>query len=179
MVFISKIRNKRKIKLDNFHNNILEIIWDIISDEDYKKLKSIKHHLFFNRYEHLLNVSIISYKLAKLFRADIKTCTLAWALHDYHFTRLKSYTHWIISAQNAQKFWVSEKVLKIIESHMYPSGRKKTGRPKCKNFWIVKFADSFSALYEIVYSLSRLSFKWKDKIKMKKNKLIINRLDIK
>ena len=176
MVLITKIRNKRKNKLEKFHQNMLEIIWDIINDSDFQKLKSIKQHMFFNRYEHLINVSRLSYKIAKFFRADIETCTLAWVLHDYHFTTIKSYMHWIISAQNAQKFWVDDKVLGIIKSHMYPSGIKKMKRSSGKDFWIVKFADSFSALYEIFYSVVHLSFRWKDKIKIKKNKLLIELL---
>lgn len=176
MVFITKIRNKRKDKLKVFHLDILDIIWEIINDEDFQKLKSIKQHVFFNRYEHLLNVSRLSYKIAKFFKADIETCTLAWVLHDYHFTKIKSYKHWIISAQNAEKFWVEDKVLEIIKSHMYPSGMKKMKRSRWKDFWIVKFADSFSALYEIIYSLLHLSFFWKNKIKIKKNKLLIELL---
>ena len=170
---IKKIKAKKKAKLHNFHSELLEIIGHIISDEDFKKLISIKQHIFFNRYEHLINVSKLSYKLGKIFKADLETCVLAWLLHDYHFTYVKSYIHGIMSAENAKKFWVSTEIQEIIKNHMFPSGRKALQRPKSKEFWIVKFCDSFSAIYEIFYSIFKLSFFGKNKIKMKKNQLLL------
>jgi HD superfamily phosphodiesterase len=89
---ITKIKNRKK-HLTELHKNILDIIGEIINDEEFKKLKNHRHHVFFNRYEHLINASVISYKMAKLFKADIRTCTLAGVLHDYHFTKIKSYKH--------------------------------------------------------------------------------------
>ena len=177
MVLISEIKNNKKVKLQKFHANILDIIWWIINDEDFKKLKSHRHHIFFNRYEHLINASIIAYKVAKIFKADIKTCTLAWILHDYHFTRIKSYKHWIIAAENAQKFWVNEKVTEIIKSHMYPFWRSKVPRYKWRDFWVVKSAHFLSMCYEICHSVFFLSFKWKNIIKIKKNRLLLDLLE--
>lgn len=65
-------------KEKHFHiKELLGIIGHIIRDEDFKKLQNHRHHLFFNRYEHLMNAAFFSYQLARLFRADIETCTLA------------------------------------------------------------------------------------------------------
>lgn len=174
MVFVTKYRQKIQKKRKEFNENILAIIWNIIKDEDFNKLKNHKHHLFFNRYEHLINVSRLSYKIAKFFKADIHSCTLAWILHDFHETKFKWYMHWIIAAKNARKFWVNEKVLKIVESHMYPFWRKKVKRHKWIDFWIVKFADFWSMCYEVTYSVIFLSFRWKNRIKMKKNKILLD-----
>lgn len=176
MVLIKKYIRKSSQKKQEFHTNILAIIWDILKDEEFLELKKCRHHLFFNRYEHLLNASRIAYKLAKFFNADIDSCTLAWILHDFHFTRIKSYIHWIMAAENAKKFDINEKVQELIKSHMYPFGRSKVNRFKWLDFWIVKTADFWSMCYELFYSVVFLSFSWKNKIKLKKNRLLIENL---
>jgi hypothetical protein len=56
--------SKKRIQ---FTKDILDIIAPVITDEDFLRLKVIRHHVFFNRYEHLLNVSKMSYKMAKFF----------------------------------------------------------------------------------------------------------------
>lgn len=89
----------------HFHIKELRgIIGHIINDEDFRKLQNHRHHMFFNRYEHLLNASFFAYQLARLFRADLEVCALAGLLHDYHFTTLKSYSHAVIAAKNAARF---------------------------------------------------------------------------
>ncbi|EKE27573.1 MAG: hypothetical protein ACD_3C00191G0004 [uncultured bacterium (gcode 4)] len=174
MVFIKNIRKKSIIKKQEFHENFLSIIGDILKDEDFIALKKHRHHLFFNRYEHLINASRIAYKLSKWFNADIHSCTLAWILHDFHNTRIKWYLHWVLAAENAiKKFNINEKVALLIKSHMYPFGRSKVERFKWIDFWIVKAADFWSMCYEIWYSILFLSFKWKNKIKLQKNRLLI------
>lgn len=65
-------------KHPHFHIRELRgIIGHIINDEDFKKLQAHRHHMFFNRYEHLLNASFFAYQLARLFRADLEVCALA------------------------------------------------------------------------------------------------------
>lgn len=174
---ISEIKHHRKKKLISLHKDILAIIWEIINDEDFKKLKSCRHHMFFNRYEHLINASIIAHKISKLLNADINSCTLAWILHDYHFTKIKWYKHGLMAAENAERFWVDDKVLEIIKCHMYPFWRSKVPRYKWVDFWVVKWADFLSMFYEIWYSILFLSFKWKNKIKLKKNRLLLDLLE--
>lgn len=173
MVLIKKYIQKKELKKQEFNKSILEIIWKILNDEEFLELKKHRHHLFFNRYEHLINAARIAFKLARLFRADIQSCTLAWILHDFHFTRVKSYLHWVMAAENAKKFDINEKVQSLIKSHMYPFGMSKVNRIKWVDFWIVKFADFWSMCYEITYSILFLSFKWKNKIKLKNNRLLI------
>lgn len=164
-------------KHPHFHiKELLGIIRHIIDDTDFKELKKHRQHMFFNRYEHLINVSFFAYQLARLFRADIEVCTLAGLLHDYHFTKIRLHTHALISAENARRFLVSDEVIEIIQSHMYPFGRTKVKRPTGKNFWIVKVADFFAAAFEITYSVLFLSFSHKN-IKLRRNKLLIKLLE--
>ncbi|MDD2487185.1 MAG: HD domain-containing protein [Candidatus Gracilibacteria bacterium] len=177
MVLVTKIRNNRSKKLQELHKDILDIIGGVINDEDFKKLKSHRHHVFFNRYEHLINASIIAHKISKFLKADVHSCTLAGILHDYHFTKFKGYKHGLEAAKNAEKFNVNEKVLEIIKCHMYPFGRSKIPRHKGIDFWVVKSADFLSMCYEIGYSILFLSFKGKNKIKLKKNRLLLDLLE--
>ena len=60
----TKKPSKKRIQ---FTKNILDIIAPVIRDEDFLRLKSIRHHIFFNRYEHLLNVAKMCYKMADFF----------------------------------------------------------------------------------------------------------------
>jgi len=160
-------------KRQEFNDWILAIIWVILKDEEFNSLKRYRHHLFFNRYEHLINTSRLAYKLARIFKADVESCTLAGILHDFHKTKFKWYMHWVISAENAKKFNVSDKVLQIIRSHMFPFGMSKVLRYKWKDFWIVKISDFLSMCYELWYSILFLSFRWKNRIKLKKNSALI------
>ena len=160
-------------KHPHFHIRELRgIIGHIINDEDFRKLQSHRHHMFFNRYEHLLNASFFAYQLARLFRADLEVCALAGLLHDYHFTTLKSYSHAVIAAKNAARFNVSDEVIEIVRSHMYPLGRSKIVRAKGRNFWVVKLADFSAAFFEISYSIIFLQFQH-DKIKLKRTHLLM------
>jgi hypothetical protein len=116
---------------------------------------------------------MIANKLAKLVRADVRTCTLAGILHDYHFTRYHSYQHGLIAAENAKRFTLDSEVLAIIQSHMYPLGRKKMRRACGKNFWVIKAADTLAACLEFFHSFTRLSFRFR-KVKMRKTRTVLS-----
>lgn len=176
MVIIKKYLKWKREKRQEFNDWIFAIIWYILKDEEFIKLKKHRHHLFFNRYEHLINTSRLAYKLSKMFSANVETCTLAWILHDFHNTKIKWYKHWVISAENAKRFNVSEEVLQIIRCHMYPFWRTKVERFKGKDFRIVKTSDFISMFYEISYSILFLSFRWKNKIKLKKNSILLEKI---
>lgn len=172
---MKKIR-KPSQKRVQFTKNILDIIGPIISDGDFKKLKTIRHHIFFNRYEHLLNVAKMCYKLAKFFKADIQVCTLAGLLHDYHHTFIKDHRHAVMACENSKRFNVPAEALSIVKTHMYPLGRKTIGRAKGKNFWIVKFADCVAPIMEILYSILAFKLKYENIIKFKTNQLLLDML---
>lgn len=160
-------------KHPHFHiRELRAIIGHIINDEDFRKLQHHRQHMFFNRYEHLLNASFFAYQLARLFRADLEVCALAGLLHDYHFTRLKSYSHAVIAAKNAERFMVSEEVVEIVRSHMYPLGRSKMERARGRNFWVVKLADFSAAFFEVSYSVLFLQFQHR-RIKLKRTHLLM------
>jgi len=170
---VNKKRSQKRLKKAQ---DILEIFSPIIQDEDFLKMKKIRHHIFFNRYEHSLNVAKMCHSMAKFFGADVKTCTLAWLLHDYHHTFIKDSRHAVLAAKNSERFEVNCSVLNIIKCHMYPLGRKMIQRVQWKNFWIVKFADSIAPLIEIGYSVLSLKLRYDDIIKFKTNQLLLELL---
>jgi putative nucleotidyltransferase with HDIG domain len=133
-----------------FHREkIIGLIQPIITDTHFQGLRTYRQHIFMNRYEHLVHVSVLSYHLARWCGADVRVCVLAGLLHDYHFTTYKSYVHGLIAAENAKRFAVPDEVLHIIRAHMLPSGRRNVRRPKGRNFWVVKSADCIAAWYEV------------------------------
>lgn len=66
------------------YNNWLEIIFPIITDEEFQKRKLFKHHEKQSVYEHSMLVSIISYKLAKKYKLDKTNLVIAGLLHDFY-----------------------------------------------------------------------------------------------
>jgi len=96
-----KKRSEKKLKKAK---DIFGIIGNIIQDDDFIRLKKIRHHVFFNRYEHSLNVAKMCYSMAIFFGADVETCTLAGLLHDYHHTYIKDSRHAVMAAKNAERF---------------------------------------------------------------------------
>ena len=67
--------------LDGEYN---QIVYDILNNEEFKKLKNIEHHGM-TRYDHSLRVSYYSYVLAKKIGLDYVLVSRAGLLHDFFF----------------------------------------------------------------------------------------------
>ena len=146
-----------------------DIISNIVSNEKFKELKKDTHHST-NKYDHLLRVSKLSYRLAKVTKADVESTTRAGILHDFFYGGRKdcqanSYlNHPYTSAQNAKEvFNINENEESIIKTHMFhhtffrslfpfinPSEKVKIkeGKPKSKEAWIVCLSDLIVSAYE-------------------------------
>lgn len=146
-----------------------DIVANIITDDRFKELKKDTHHNT-NKYDHLLRVSKLSYKLAKLTKADVKSTTTAGVLHDYFLGERKdclanSYlNHPYTSANNAKEnFHITDFESDIIKTHMFhhtffrslfpfinPTEKVKIkeGKPKSKEAWIVCLSDLLVSAYE-------------------------------
>ena len=149
--------------------NYYDIVSDIVKNEKFEELKKDIHHST-NKRDHLMRVSKLSYKLAKLTKADITATTRAGILHDFfHGERTlciqNSYlNHPYTSASNAKKeFGISDFEADIIKTHMFhhtlfrslvpfinPNEKVKIkdGKPKSKEAWIVCFSDLVVSAYE-------------------------------
>ena len=146
-----------------------DIVSNIITNEKFKELKNDTHHST-NKYDHLLRVSKLSYKIAKHTKADVEATTRAGVLHDFFFGDRKSsiqnsyLNHPYTSANNAKEiFNISDFESDIIKTHMFhhtffrsivpfinPSEKVKIkeGKPKSKEAWIVCLSDLLVSAYE-------------------------------
>ena len=146
------------------------LVSDILNNEYFLETKKDLHHGT-SKYEHSLRVAKLSYKLGKIFKADVKSTTRAGLLHDFFFGTRKekeenSYlNHPLTAADNAKKiFNVNETEYEAIKTHMFHhvllkkilpfiNYREKAGikefRPKSKTGWIVCVADLMISAVEV------------------------------
>lgn len=131
---------------------LAKIIAPYVSHERFEGLKKHRHHVFFNRHEHLIHTASLCYRMAKFANADVETCVLAGLLHDFHETRVKGYEHGLESAGNAMAVGLeNEHALDIIRAHMFPLGFGKVKVPKTREYAVLKIADSLAATVEVTY----------------------------
>ena len=115
----------------------------ILNNKDFQKLRFYKQHNWSNRLMHSINVSYLSWWIAKRFGCDEKTAARAGLLHDFclydfHEETLngenQAFLHPKIAAENSiEHFDVSEKERDAILSHMFPLGPI----PKSREAWII------------------------------------------
>lgn len=140
---------------------IANIIGPFVATDAFKRLKTHRQHLFFNRYEHLVHTASIAHRLAKLARADVRVCVLAGLLHDFHETRIKGHAHGVESAENARSIGMDDdRVLAIVRAHMFPFGWGKVPTPWNREFAVVKIADASAAVMEAAYGFLDTVFAW-------------------
>ncbi len=153
----------------------LNIIKDIITNEEFKKLKNQIHHGT-NRYSHLYRVARNTYIKSKEKGLDYNSATRATILHDF-FTqedvlneksREVLFKHPNVALYNASKYYdINEIEENIILSHMYPLSKIK---PQSKEARIVSLADKKVSIeeffkYKIPYEINKTKEKRKTKIK--------------
>lgn len=141
------------------------LVKDILDNSEFQSLKDISHHGL-NRYDHSYRVSYYSYKLSKLLKMDRESTARAALLHDFFYENENTYVdkkdqfsvlnnHPTYALNHAKKYFaLNEKEENIIESHMFPFGKKI---PKYKESWLVDIVDDIISLYEKAYSV-RFSF---------------------
>ena len=123
----------------------LNIINDIVNNEEFQKLKNVRHHLCTTRYNHSYNVALKTYKMCKKRNLDYISATRAALLHDFFFddeinNRLKRLVkHYEKAINNASKITeLSDKEKQMISSHMFPVGGTI---PKSKEALIIDYCD--------------------------------------
>ena len=140
---------------EDIDSEFLEVVRDILEDREFKKLNSFRQHLKTTRFMHSLNVSYISWCLARRFRCDARAAARAGLLHDFFLydfrdkqpTReLQAFYHPKVAAYNSTNhFNISEKEANAILSHMFPLGPL----PTSKEAWLITCADKICATMEL------------------------------
>lgn len=137
--------------------NYNELVGDILNNNDFNKLKYIKHHGL-TRYDHSLRVSYYSYKIAKIFKFNYRDTARAGLLHDFFYEKnatkkekfLSFFSHPKRALRNTREiFLLNEREENIIESHMFPIS---IVMPKYKESFLVSTIDKIVASYEFILS---------------------------
>lgn len=142
----------------------IDIVRDIISNEEFLKLKFYRHHDN-TRLDHCLKVSYNVYKLAKKFNLDYKAAARAGLLHDFFYGDLRYINvierkymlnaHPYFAYYNASKiFKLNDKEKNMILSHMFPISYEV---PRYKESILLDLVDDLEALKEVgIYIKDRL-----------------------
>lgn len=145
------------------------LVCDILENENFLETKKDLHHGT-SKYEHSVRVAKLSYKLSKIFKADVRSTTRAGLLHDFFFGTRKekpenSYLrHPVTASNNAKKYFnVSLLEAEAIKTHMFHQvllkkvfpfiNRKekvsiKEFKPKSKEGWIICASDLLVSVME-------------------------------
>lgn len=151
------------------NNDFDNLVSDILENKYFLETKHDLHHGT-SKYEHSIRVAKLSYKLSKVFKADIKSTTRAGILHDFFFGTRKdkpenSYLrHPVTASFNAKKYFdVSDLEAEAIKTHMFhqvllkkifpfvnrqEKASIKEFKPKSKEGWIICASDLIVSIME-------------------------------
>lgn len=126
----------------------------ILEDEEFLSLAQYVQHQRTTRLMHSINVSYLSWFLAKKLHCDEKAAARAGLLHDFCPYDFKEETptgesqvffHPKAAAENSiQKFDITQREVDAILTHMFPLGNV----PSNKEAWILTVTDKVCAVME-------------------------------
>ncbi len=153
----------------NSKSEFENLVCDILENDNFLETKKDLHHGT-SKYEHSLRVAKLSYKLSKIFKADVRATTRAGLLHDFFFGTRKekpenSYLrHPVTASKNAKKYFnISSLESEAIKTHMFhhvliqkvlPFVNRsekvsiKEFKPKSKEGWIICASDLIVSVVE-------------------------------
>lgn len=135
----------------------LSQVMNILDNEEFLTLGLFEHHRWTNRLVHSMNVSYLSWGIAKKLGWDERAAARAGLLHDfcpYDFKEKtptgehQAFFHPKAAVANSTRcFEISEREKAAIRTHMFPLGPI----PKNKEAWIITFVDKGCALMELCH----------------------------
>ncbi len=125
------------------------LIHDLLAHPKVAETQTHMHHSL-SKHDHLLRSARISYKLAHVLRADVKTCVRAAMIHDIDSRLGTLTTHGGIAAQWAAAQGELFAVCHAIETHMFPF----SPRPRTREAWVVSLADKAASLTDLTIMLT-------------------------
>ena len=142
---------------DEVSKEYLAEVLPILNNEEFLSLGRFCHHQWTNRLMHSINVSYVSWLIAKKVGCDERVSARAGLLHDFCLYDFKEKTptgeaqafyHPKAAAQNSERvFAIGEREQNAILSHMFPLGPI----PKNKEGWIITLADKICASMELCH----------------------------
>ena len=170
---------KNDIRLEEMYNDteFQEYIKELNENEAVQSMKKYIQHGTTTTYEHCLNVSYISYKIAKKLNLDARSTARAALLHDlflydWHKTTEKKplfkkhgFTHPFVALENAKKYFkLNEIETDIIAKHMWPLTFRHV--PKYKESLIVTSVDKYCSTKEtfepLIYKIQNKNVQTKE-----------------
>ena len=149
----------------DIEQEFLALVRDILEDTEFQKLSLYRQHRKTTRLMHSINVSYISWLIARKLGWDATAAARAGLLHDFFLYaygedtpsgKLMAFDHPRTAAKNSpERFDISEKERKAILSHMFPLGGAWPGNKQSAVLWV---ADKVCAARETV--VGRLPRKW-------------------
>lgn len=125
------------------------LITDLLDHPKVLETRTHMHHSI-SKHDHLLRSARISYKLARVMKADIKICVRAAMIHDIDSRLGTLTTHGGIAARWAAEQGESFAVCHAIETHMYPF----SPRPRTREAWVVSLADKAASLTDLTIMMT-------------------------
>lgn len=154
---------------NNQYNDFLKIVDELITSDEFNRLKGCIHHYGVNRHQHCINVAYYSYILCKKFKLDYVAAARAGLLHDLFYydwnnSNLSMSQHAVkhsaAALKNAEELTeLSNLERDIIINHMWLCGIKIW--PRHRETYIVSLADKICAVWEVCYGIKnrvRLAF---------------------
>lgn len=163
----------RKYLADN--NDYYLIVNQILQNKEFMKRKKYRHHGDINVYDHSLNVSILSYNIAKRINIffgkliiDEYAVAIGALLHDFYyepyteskekkpFFKQHGFVHAREAMNNSKKYFpnlMNKKIENIILRHMFPLNIIP---PKYLESWIITIVDKYVSMEVFPYLLKKL-----------------------
>lgn len=142
---------------EDINADYLKDVRDILANEEFLTLNLFRHHYATTRLMHSLNVSYISWILARKLGCNTQAAARAGLLHDFFLYDPRTCKpddeplcihHPKVAAKNSQQtFGITEKEHKAILTHMFPLGPM----PRSREAWIISAADKICACVEVCH----------------------------
>lgn len=127
---------------------------DLLRTQAVQRLRYDSHHHRVTRYEHVLLVAQLSFRIARAWGLDSRAVARSALLHDlYHGGKDHNYlrharTHPLTALHNAMEVTeLSAKEQNIIASHMWPLC---AARPRSREAWLVNVVDTLTAFVDVL-----------------------------
>jgi len=144
---------------DASYTEFFDCIYDLLENENVKKMKNFKQHANTSCFKHCLQVAYYTYIACKKLNLDYRSATRGAMLHDFFLYDWHNYirpdkkwknqhafAHPRIALKNAcEVFHLNELEKDVIRKHMWPL---TISLPHYKETIIVTFADKYSATRE-------------------------------
>ena len=147
-------KKKRKTAKPDF----VSIVEDIVSNEEYLKLKEFCHHGESSRFDHCISVAKLSWRISRIFHLNSIDAARGAMLHDFYLYCNHEHepmehlrTHPKDALDLAKKhFELTDRESEIILCHMWPIADRRPAYPES---YIVNIADTLCAVKEYCINL--------------------------